>query len=904
MSSDRIDTPDALPSDLKESPDPVIKKTALNVHAEEFRPTVIKQKLQLRPNAPEFIPERIRTQVKPEDSLYVEITDLIQSEGVPGMRIRDIPLSYFTKYAKFLDLTNASSSDLSVFLKEMGNISVLEAPRVIDSMRSALVDAGFLDASSPSNKLAMGCENFFERSQYKGVTLEQGWEDLCPLGADAEKVAVDATVSQFVNELRTFKDSIVEVACRNATGVLLSSFPAEWEKSFIAKGLLGMPGFTELTTRFHVVNLVDFLQSIPSLELVPARESDVLIRPRAPLTASKSVVVLDNELFGGEADRTDSPVTVGIATGSFKGIKQHISPVLASQLLGQVEKQVLELGSHLASKGLQTSSSDLVSIRLQLQQLQSLKISLQTVLSTPQAPKVNPSGAAQQPSAYAALLSQAAQFAMSAISGNAKQKTSLSSSHVSTAVSSRKPSPTSSPPVALSKEDLRELVSRLVETKSLIGTSNLCGIAVSSIKEEWPRMFPALEPLETYLSQQGLKDLKSLLLCEKSLVVFYATLPSPQLRVALRKHFEKSSQRHVTVMSPLISPSSTCSYTSERENAMSDEPCTLDMQRMLTELLLKNIRTLQIAAVRARARSGDASFIALAAVLDVVEKQKSSRLLDSKRPPPIDTGSSSLISSMVKQFVSVSSDILISKAAIAALNVADVPGLWLKEFKTEFPISIDQIASVPGIKIMGTKCTLTALANPGAIVASVFALNDPAVWTSSNTNLVEAVKRVLKKPETTVSHAQLSELSSVLFKSIMAGGPKSAKDCAGALKLLASKDPKAIHEIVASHIVSLQGTSAPSEEAANAFVSTLVEKGKQVKKREKKEGGGLEKLMAQLKQQVHAPPPGLNESFFPRELWEYSAEKLAEIRSKMDSLGQLDKAPEGLKSIRISRKLQ
>lgn len=926
MSSDRIDTPDAPPSDPKESPEPVISKTSLNANAEEFRPGIIKQKLQLRPNAPEFIPERARIHTKSDENLCGEVAEVVKLAGISGIIVRDIPVAYYRLYSKILDMTSTSSSDLSVLLKEIIQVSVFDPSQIAASMQDALVQAGFSAASSPRNSVAMGCENFFERAVFEEPTAIVRSDEMCPLGADENRVAVSASFAHFVNELRTFKDSIVEVACKNAAGVLLSAFPTEWDKSFIAKGLVGMPDLSTLTSRFHVVNLVSFLHSIPSLELVAASPSkeDFVIRLRSPLNTSKSVVVLDDELFG--ADRSDSPVTVGFATevSALKGIKQHVSPVLASQLLGQVERQVLELGTHLASKGRQSSASDLVLIRLQLQQLQSLKSSLQAVITPlpPPSSVVQPSvPGGEQPSAYASLLSQAAQFAMSAISASKKQHAS-SFSNVSTAVSSRKASPTIAR--ELTKEDLASYIVRLVEKKSILGRDpGVIGMAVSSVKEEWACMFPALDPLDTYLTQHGFNEVKSLLLsCEKNLVVFYASLPLPQLRVAERKTFEASNQLHVTVVSrdgkfgtPLISPSSACST----ERVEKFTPPAVELQRKLTELLLRNVRRLQIEAIRTRARAGDAAFAALAGVLDVVEKQKSAaRLLESKRPPPIDTGSSScLISSMVKQFVSVCSDILISKSAIVAVNVADIPSLWQKEFRTEFPTDQTQIESVPGVRVLGTKCTLTALANPGAIVASVFSLNDPAVWTSSNSNLVEAVKRVLKPPPTpetktaVVTHAQLSELSSMLFKSIMAGGPKTAKDCAGALKLLASKDPKSIHEIVSSHITNLQ-QNASSEEAANSFVSNLMEKGKQLKKREKKEGG-LEKLMAQLKQQVSgaAPPPGLKnqiqsenanaKSPFPESVsCAYSPEELVEIRSKMESLGQLEQAPEGIKNLRIS----
>ena len=904
MSSDRIDTPDAPPSDPKESPDNVIIKTVLNASAEEFRPGMIKQKLQFRPDAPEFIPERIRIQVKPDEPLYCEVSEIVCAAGVAGILVRDIPKAYMSKYSKNLDLTKTSSSDLSVLLKEIGQVSIVEAAKSSESMRKALIDAGFSEISSPNSSLVMGCENFFARAEF-GCGEVGG---VCPLGADSEQVAVDQSVSKFVQELRTFKDTLVEVACKNPSGVLISQFASEWDKSFLAKGLVGMPDLAALTDRFHVVDFVAFLQAIPSLELVASVEmDDYVVRLRSPLNPCTGVVVLDDELFG--ADRSDSPVTVGVATevSALKGMKQHISPLLASQLLSQVEKQVLELGSHLAKKGLQSSSNDLMLIRLQLQQLQSLKTSLQAVMTPLPPPNAIPPQSAakpQQPSAYASLLSQAAQFAMSAISANKDSKKAPAASTAATsAVSSRKSSPSSS--LELSKDDLKSLIIRVVEKSS---GPTISGIAVSSVKSEWARMFPALEPLDTYLGQHEFKDVQSLLLSEKNLVVFYATLPSPQLRVALKRLFDVSNQSNVSVTaSPLISPCSMNSYTSDLQ-----KPEDL-LQRKLTELLLKHIRKQQGDAVRARARSGDSAFAALANVLDVVESQKSAsgRLLDSKRPPPIDTGSSSSagaasLSGMVKQFVSVSSDVLISKAAIVGINIADIPALWQKEFKAEFPASTEEIAKVKGVRVLGTKCTLTALSNPGAIVACLFCLNDAAVWSSSNSKLVEAVKRVIDKQQQrkVVTHEQLSELSSVLFKSIMAGGPKTAKDCAGALKLLASKDPKAIHEIVSSHIVSLQQTNPSSEEAASAFVNTLVEKGKQLKKKKESSTSStsLEKLMAQLKQKVQEPPPGLNScgSPFPEKLDPvYANETLVEIREKMEKLGQLTEAPDGIKNVRI-----
>ena len=837
---------------------------------------------------------------------------MVLAAGVCGVRIADIPLKYSEMHGKELDLSRCSSSDLSVLLQEIPRLCVLDASTVPQSLEQALIFAGFSDSSPDSSGYVMGCEETFARRVPQNLSSLDS--ETCPLGSDREKVAVDCQLAQFANELKTFKDSIVDVVAKSSVtcpaGIPLSAVEAEWEKSFVAKGLVGMPDFASLSSRFHVKDVIKFLRCIPSLVVNGSGSELVIIRLREPLMKPKSLVMLDEELFCTEKQDPKQPVSI------LSSVKQHISSSLVSQLLGQVDKQVLELGSHLAKKGLETSPQDLVLIRLQLQQLQTLKAALQAVVNPlpGQAPATGSkdSNSMDSKQTYAALLSQAAQYAMSAISASkrpghqfASMKAAGGLSGISTAVSSKRSSPVASAQQDLTQDDTRGLLLRVIEKGS---------ISVSSLKDEWKRMYPSLPPIESLIAKFGSPDMKEFLSgneWNKRIVVFYATLPSPQLKVATADEFLRiSREQPVTIASadgagsPLLSPTSTCSFTSDivaaESRATEQQELRSNIQR-LTELIFRQVRTKQVALIKEKASKGTAEWKQLESVLAAVEesvlaRQSSSSRLDSKRPPPIDTtdGSGPSVTPLMKNFVKKASELIQagSQPVNSSVSISRIVSMWKADASNEAStIDIQRLVqTTPGVRLVGTeRCTLTALSSPGALVACVFGCNDASVWASSNEKLMSSVRRFVDPNRTpaTGSTAQLNQLSATLFKSIMSGGSKTAKDCASALKVLAAKDPKSIHEIVSSHIGSLKkcDTKDKMEEAAKAFVSSLMEKGKKMSSSSPAlPAEGVDKLLSQL----HSVTSAYS---FPEVAQRYGRDELLAARESMEKAGQLAEAP-------------
>ena len=924
MSTERIQTPEMEHSVEPSVPEVAHAARSLNANAQEFKPISMKPKLQLRPSAPEFIPVVIKSAAKAQSALHSEVFRIVQSAGYVGIDMSRIPFEYREALGVPLDLSGCSSSDLSVVIQEIPTLSVVEPKQIPSSLRDALTAAGFIDPSSPTNatarhedSLVMGCHQVYKPRESNKAGDSEVDSDLCPIGADATKVVVETRFALFANELRTFKDSIVEVVGKSAHPQLLASFPVEWEKFFLSKGLVGMPGFKSLTDRFHVVDLRAFLEAIPAIELVDS-SPDVYIKTKPVMAKSTSVVVLHDELFGGPAPAAPPAPAPKAPTSVLSSLKQHISPTLVAQLLTQVDRQVLELGSHLARKGLQTSGQDLVLIRLQLQHLQTLKTSLQTVLNPAPSASSVPAAAAANSASYATLLSQAAQYAMSAIAGS-KPSAAPALSGVSTAATSRKASPQMSPSSAqqpLSRDDLATLIVRVVEKCCANpANSNACGVPASSLKDEWRRMFPSVAPLGDCLDQLGFRKIKNLLLHNRclggKLVVFYATLPSPQLHVATKAHFSRNFDPRNPAMinvvvpqgggSPLISPSSTCSFTSDLVDPLSLPPDQQQGQRMLVELLLKCVKANVVSAIKA-----DPKAKILNEILTVVsERKEAPRPLDSKRPPPIDTGASrssvGQIAPLIKRFTTVAAELLGSKLLSDGIDLSSIASAWTAEYGSE-PQGLEALAkATPGVGLSNGKCWLTALATPNAVVSSVFGLNDSSVWNSSNEKLIELLNKLggqsgarpsgassttTTSTSTKVSHTQLTELSGILFKTIMAGGASTAKECASALKVLAARDPSAIHEIVAKHISTLSGSaaaagggssssSAATSAGASAFIEQLMNKGKELH-------------AAQARQDKHRV---------------YSREQLLAIKAAMTSAGALATPPEGVESLKLlSRK--
>ena len=228
----------------------------------------------------------------------------------------------------------------------------------------------------------------------------------------------------------------------------------------------------------------------------------------------------------------------------------------------------------------------------------------------------------------------------------------------------------------------------------------------------------------------------------------------------------------------------------------------------------------------------------------------------------------------MKQFVSYVTDLIISKKIFAKVGIIDISSIP----------NIESVETIPGITIVGgSKVTVPALSTPAATIASLFTTSDVSIWNSGNTRLVDLVKRLVAPPVTSL---QLSELSSVLFKSIMASGPQTAKDCASALKVLAAKDPKAIHQIVAQHISNLQKTST-NQEAANSFITSLMNKGKAVEamSNDSSDDAAIKNLLVQLQ---HSKI--------------YSRDELLTVRERMGSLGKLGDAPEEMKNLKLTRR--
>lgn len=838
MLADPKDFSDNSPnSERRIAPVPFPNK-ALNVNASVFEP-IIRGRSQLRASAAEFVPSSGMT-TSAESSISAEIISIVENAGCLGVNMIDLLSMYQSSRGKPLDISSSGSSDISMLIRSISELRIKNSRAVPDSIREAMLAAGFRDPQSGDDpEETMGCrDNGHVRSRN---VVTPPIPSL--LGADYDKVIVHVRFEKYVDELRTFRESIVEVISSfmtsttdPATGLSLSLFPSEWDKFFISKGLPGMPGFKALRERFSVVKLMTFFQSIPGLDIIGAHpEVRVKVLPTQPTRS----LVLSNEL----------PSRPSL------DIQQHISPPLVSQLVTQVDRQVLELGSFLATKGPQMSSQDLVLIRLQLQQLHCLKTSLQAVL--------RPLPITQVVRDHELVLPPATKTAV--VSGP------------STAATSRKASPQMSPSHKLTQADFVNMIYRVIEKacsdqqSALFADPNPCniGIPVNRIKDDWSRRYPSLHDFNHYATTFQVLKLKDFLLQTNlfgdSLVLFFATLPSPQLRVSTRAHYIKffkpdhPSANLISLVSrdkddsssvPLISPSSTCSYTSDQVGNDIDDSqriavsSSLDTNRMITELVLKKVRQEQVAIIERKAMV-DKRYKFLVEIFKLVEATKGvTRPLDSRRPPPIDTGSgtggkSNSSFPLMKNFIDFVTLLIISEHLFG--GPSDVVGLpvaaWAATWKSEYPntpvVDPKVLSHVPGIRISAgsdgiRKCTVAALSTPSAAIASLFNVADKSIWNGENKRLIELVTDLVSSavPKNQVASTsstttnQLSELSSVIFKSIMSGGPVVARQCATALRILAAHDPKAIHEIVSNHVACLKNT--PSESAAEKLIKSLI----------------------------------------------------------------------------------
>ena len=865
MLTESKDVSHCSPASDRQIPPVPFPSKQMNVNASSFEP-IVRGRSQLRAGAAEFIPSSVKSG-KQECNIYKEIVSLVENSGCLGINVIDIPDMYLASRGNALDLVTLCNGDLSTYIRSITEVRVKNSRAVPISTREALLAAGFQESQTADEPgETMGCR---DNGHVRSRNLEPS--QIPPLiGADYDKVVVHVRFEKYVDELRTFRESILEVISNfmslssdPSTGLSLSLFSSEWDKFFVSKGLTGMPSFKALRERFSVVKLMTFLQSIPGLEVVGSHPE---IRVKVQPNVSNRPIVLSNEL------PTRQPPVLEI--------KQHISPPLVSQLLSQVDRQVLELGTFLATKGPQTSSQDLVLIRLQLQQLHCLKTSLQAVLRPlPITQAVVPPFPQDMPPGL--------------------PKTLLSGP--STAATSRKASPQKSPIYrsVVSLNDFINFMYRLIERAcseqqgTLFADPNPCniGIPVNRIKEDWTRRYPSLNDLSSCLESFKVGKLKDFLLSTNSfgdsLVLFYSTLPSPQLKVSTRAHFVKffkpdhPGTKLITIVSkrddssavqaPLISPSSTCSYTSDQVGDEEIKSPTagrrLHRNRLVTELVLKQVRLEQVAILEKKSGS-DKRVKILLDIFKLVESTgttKGSRPLESRRPPPIDTGIGGpgkggvpSVFPLMKNFCDFVTSLIISEhlfggpSEVVGLPLTAWASTWAKEYPDELALDHKVLSHVPGIRISGgsdgvKKCTIAALSTPSAAIASLFNIADKTVWNGENVRLIELVSELVgsvlppsssvqrlppstftNPPTTTTTNNQLSDLSSVIFKSIMSGGPAVARECATALRVLAAQDPKAIHEIVSDHVARLKHT--PSEEAADRLIKSLISRSNELGK--------------------------------------------------------------------------
>lgn len=228
-----------------------------NVNAREFTPSTalsspaLSPACKLRVEAPIFVPL---------SSLKSEVHQVIQSAGVSGIRVRDIPKAFLKKFGVALDLSSSPFSDLSLLVSSLSDVSLTEDKGDVRNLADAMQVAGFNVAP----------ESFPEDDN--AVVSPSGSEEETMLGLDSEKTAKISIFDNFVEDLKKFKNSILDVtynfALKNGThpGLALSLFAAEWERYHSVRGIPA--DLRALRERFGVVKLMPFLQAIPELDVV------------------------------------------------------------------------------------------------------------------------------------------------------------------------------------------------------------------------------------------------------------------------------------------------------------------------------------------------------------------------------------------------------------------------------------------------------------------------------------------------------------------------------------------------------------------------------------------------------------------------------------------------------------
>ena len=233
-----------------------------NVNAREFTPSTALSSPAVSPNnlvgklrveAPVFVP--LTT------SLKFEVREIIQSAGIGGIRIKDIPRKFYEKRFKEMDLSSCPYSDLTLLVASIDDVTLIDDVEEVRSMSEAMMAAGFY-VSSESTIVTTVNSNEESSSEESPVLL----------GVDANKIAKMSIYNNFVEDLVNFKESILDVAynfaLKNGThpGLALSLFAAEWDRYHSARGIPA--DLRSLRERFGVVKLMPFLQAIPDLDIV------------------------------------------------------------------------------------------------------------------------------------------------------------------------------------------------------------------------------------------------------------------------------------------------------------------------------------------------------------------------------------------------------------------------------------------------------------------------------------------------------------------------------------------------------------------------------------------------------------------------------------------------------------
>ena len=174
--------------------------------------------------------------------------------------VKDVARKYFEKFDKAMDMSACPYSDLSVLIGSMDDVFLSEdLDNDVKSLAEAMEAAGFYVAPESFNIPAV-------------VESSPTDDGSILIGVDATKTAKMMMYNNYVEDIKQFKESILDVAynfaLKNGThpGLALSLFAAEWDRYHSARGIPA--DLRSLRERFGVVKLMPFLQSIPDLDVV------------------------------------------------------------------------------------------------------------------------------------------------------------------------------------------------------------------------------------------------------------------------------------------------------------------------------------------------------------------------------------------------------------------------------------------------------------------------------------------------------------------------------------------------------------------------------------------------------------------------------------------------------------